>query len=525
VTNGKFTNIYVFPNPVGQGNPGGVTWDEHMAHGGPGRTPLRPDYQRFTRAAIDHFTDTLMTQPWPTYFDALYQFNGINPPQFFGSGFVLKSCIDAALHDLHNGIMQWDTIRSLSNCHIDGQDPSPQVNLIFSPDIKIAPITPLSTGGDICQSIDRAWHAWGINTPNFSALPTDPACGGDFDTFTQRMSHEIVEMLSDPGGVGIGDIGQNEVADTCQRPGVEVVNWQGMSLARYHSNFDNDCLPKLDPPAGSQSATWVLGQGAPLQHLSADVPISRRFAVPAQRVAIHGPLTQALLVVQVGDTALHGGSGPSDNADATLFLSGTAAPVTLPNINRGRTWDSGTTHAVAFSLPMGQMINVDTLASVSIGIRRGGSAWDIAKVALIASFPNGAQGPWPTLVSHDWVDASGLPLFVLGGGHQRLELPVPYQDGGRPVVGLELVLSTGGDDLRSDDGCVVTIFRTSGPTIPVPCVDRGQSLSNWTIHTIGVPVPPGLQGGQIERMTIMAGSNGDNWNLERVQLRAKLNPP
>ena len=73
VTNGRFTNIYVLPDPDKE------TWEEHMAK-------LRPnDAAEFSRAAIDRFTANLMEPAWPSYFDPLFQYSGINPPRFFGS--------------------------------------------------------------------------------------------------------------------------------------------------------------------------------------------------------------------------------------------------------------------------------------------------------------------------------------------------------------------------------------------------------------------------------------------------------
>ncbi|HEY4381083.1 MAG TPA: hypothetical protein VGN01_12110 [Acidobacteriaceae bacterium] len=70
VTNGRFTNLYVYPNSDTQ------TWEQHIAS-------LRPgDAAKFSRASIDAFTQQLMSHPWPTYFDPLFQYSEINPPQF-----------------------------------------------------------------------------------------------------------------------------------------------------------------------------------------------------------------------------------------------------------------------------------------------------------------------------------------------------------------------------------------------------------------------------------------------------------
>src|SRR3974390_137435 len=105
VTNGRFTNVYVYPNSDTE------TWEQHMA------SRRTNDAMRFSRAAIDGFTSTLMSSAWPSYFDPLMQYNGIHPPGFFGSSVASKDCVDAAMRDLHGGVMQWDTIRSLANCH------------------------------------------------------------------------------------------------------------------------------------------------------------------------------------------------------------------------------------------------------------------------------------------------------------------------------------------------------------------------------------------------------------------------
>jgi len=124
VTDGRFTNVYVYPDPSRE------TWEQHLQ-----RLPanLKPsDPEKFTRQSIDAFTQALMSPQWPSYFGALYQYGGINPPLFFGSFVASQACVDAAMRDLHNGVLEQTTIRSLSNCHTAGMDPSPQVNLIFS---------------------------------------------------------------------------------------------------------------------------------------------------------------------------------------------------------------------------------------------------------------------------------------------------------------------------------------------------------------------------------------------------------
>src|SRR5487761_1847879 len=197
VTDGRFTNVYVYPDPSRE------TWKQHLqsllANQHVPAAQKRSDWQSFTRQSIDAFTRALMSPEWPSYFGALYQYGGINPPLFFGSAVASQACVDAAMKDLHNGVLEETTIRSLSNCHTAGMDPSPQVNLIFSPDIKMgepgnSPFE-AANGPDFCSESGfhtLAYHGWGQNTPNFAVLPTAPGCAGNFSQFTSTFTHEVI---------------------------------------------------------------------------------------------------------------------------------------------------------------------------------------------------------------------------------------------------------------------------------------------------------------------------------------------
>jgi len=524
VTNGKFTNVYVLPDPDKE------TWEQHIAS-------LRPaDAAKFSRASIDHFSQVLMSTAWPSYFDPLYQYSGINPPQFFGSSVASQHCVNAALKDMHNGLLEWDTIRSLSNCHNDGMDPSPQVNLVFSPDIKIADIpgTGVGTGTEICTSTNRenAWHAWGINTPNFTALPTSTACMPNFDTFTKAMSHEVVETVSDPAGAGMGTLGQNELADNCEdKPdGFTTVN--GLLLSRYWSNFDNNCQPRLDPPSGSVAETWVLGTGSPLKRFTGDVH-ELSLNVPARRTITDAPATEVTIVVQTGGDDLRGGSHSGDNADVTLNFAGGSTATT--NINRGKSWENGQSHAAVLTLPT-PAPRVSDITGLNITTHFGGGIsgdnWNVNKVALVVSFPAGSVTKTPTpIVIHQWLDASGGPLVRFTGSVHDKAVAVPAEDVGKSVRALHLIISTGNDDLRggsgAGDNCNVAVELASGKTITLSNVNAGKNWADWSSHDVSIPIPAGgLKGGDVKAVKLHTGFgggiSGDNWNVNRLQLEATL---
>jgi len=523
VTDGRFTNVYVYPNPSKE------TWEQHM-NGLP--ASLKPqDWQNFTRKKIDVFTQTLMRPSWPSYFGALFQYGSINPPRFFGSYVASQECVDAALHDANNGVIEATTIRSLSNCHISGMDPSPQVILIFSPDMKIgaAPSVPFgeANGPNMCSQPGKrtlAYHWWGLNTPNFAVMPTNSGCASKFAQFTSSLSHEVVEMLSDPGQVGHGGMGGSELGDQCQS---QNITWDGFNVQRYRSDNDNDCWP-LPIPSGSTSTTWVLGEGSPVIRFTGDIH-TLNLNVPASRAVTAARATQVQLWIQTGGDDLRGGS----TANATLRFAGGSANTI--NFNGGRHWDNGQTHIAVLNLPNPAPLVKDiqgVTITTDFGGGLGGDNWNVDKVALLVSFPsNSSVSKPPPIIVKDWLDRSGGPLIRFTGDVHDLTLPVSSQDQGKPVGALNLIISTGNDDLRggsnAGDNCNVTVRLKNGRSIVVDNVNHGQTWANWTDHDVSIPLPAsGLKGGEVASVDLHTGfgggMGGDNWNVQRVQLKATL---
>jgi hypothetical protein len=532
VTDGRFTNVYVYPDPSRE------TWEQHLQGLAANQKPSDPE--NFTRQTIDAFTRALMSPDWPSYFGTLHQYGGINPPLFFGSAVASQACVDAAMRDLHNGVLEQTTIRSLSNCHTAGMDPSPQVNLIFSPDIKIGePVgTPLgaANGPDICSETSQnhaiAYHAWGLNTPNFAVLPTAPGCAPDFKTFTSTFSHEVIEMLSDPGQAGHGAWGGGELGDQCEG---NDFTWKGFNVQRYRSDNDNICWP-ISPPAGSTTVTWVLAEGSPVIRFTGDVH-ETTLNVPAARTVSNAPATQVQIWIQTGGDDLRGGDHAADNANVTLnFVGGTSL---TSNINGGREWGNGQTHVAVLTLPP-TAPHVQDIQSVTIATHFGGGIagdnWNVDRIALLVSFPTGSPS-WqtqPTAIVHEWLNASGGPLVRFTGGiHDHTEL-VPLVDAGVSISALDVIIGTGNDDLRGgshlNDDCDVTVELTSGKVISLTNVNQGHNWPNWSNHTIAIPLPPeGLRGGDIKSIKLHTGFgggiDGDNWNVNQLRLEATLIPP
>lgn len=528
VSHGRFTNVYVYPR-----NFSGETWEQHMV-----RLPSveRPgDATQFSRASIDRFTSRLMAPGWPSYFDTLYQYSAIHPPRFMGSGVASPSCVNAAMRDLHKvhgqRVMQWGTIRSLANCHRDGHDPSPQVNLIFSPDILLgrpALFEPDSTS-EICGNGISAYHWSGLNMPDYTVMSTRASCVQSFGKFTKAFSHEIVELLTNPGGLGVTNFGKDEVADKCHN---ESTVWKGDTVTRYWSDFDNNCQPRLDPPSDLSSVTWRLGNarrklfrftgGGERRYLRLRVPARRTGASSDARV------TRIQLITQTGKDDLDGGQ----RVEAELVFRG--GGMVTGNINSGRQWNGGQTHAVILRLPRRPLRLRDiTGITISTSFPGGvaGKNWDLEKAALVVSYNNSTGSPPPPRPSAPVVrtllNRSGIPLVRLTGQRHDLDLRARgsgRRDFNRQVLSLDLIIDTGNDNLRGGrDNCDVTILLRRGRSVVQRNVNRGREWRDWSSHTVRIHLPRrGIRAGEITGVKLHTNFHGDNWNVQRVQLKATL---
>ena len=165
----------------------------------------------------------------------------------------------------------------------NGGTKSDQVNIILSPEFYAQNDFTFSfpTGNVTiasppiaCMSDTGAFHTGQLNTANFTVIPTN--CHINMNQITQSISHEMVETISDPAGMGYvhieggGDqflaiagnpkVGNSmELGDICEDGGfknsgnngagsdgiayVRLVD--GFSVSRYWSNIDNSCQPQF----------------------------------------------------------------------------------------------------------------------------------------------------------------------------------------------------------------------------------------------------------------------------------------
>ncbi len=190
VPNGKFMNIFLFN--------GGGSWDAHMSS-------LPASMRGPTQEQIDALTNALICS---SYFDDLSQYN-INPPTFLGDGVTDPTCVSnvlAAAASTSN-IITYGDMKRFAGCEGNansGVNP-PQINIFVAPDIMASAYGQDGLAMCTAATATAAYHGWEFAAPNFTVVPLSSApnrlCNQP-GKMLDSLSHEMVELVSDPGGFG-----------------------------------------------------------------------------------------------------------------------------------------------------------------------------------------------------------------------------------------------------------------------------------------------------------------------------------
>ncbi len=556
VTTGSFRNLYLWPDPSRQ------TWNAHVAS-------VRNRDPQATTTTINAITSALTKS---SYFDELSQYD-INPPRLVGVDRTVATCVTPALRNAatNHGVIQFPALVSFVKCEtaLPGNK-SAQVNVFISPDLHVSQIG-LKGQPDMCSSENaeaaNGYHAFFPDTANFTVLPTSVSCNATIADLTEAMSHEMVETISDPGGFGwihetvpgrfLGgnleqEYDEGELADICSRVGLHPTPstpWnavipglkQQLEVAPYWSNADAACEPRyimnqvLADVVGSSSlpdgSVGLIRMTGSVHSIT--IPLRARPGTAADEL-------QALeLQVTTGGDDLRGGS----QADVTLQFNSGAPPLVLHDVNQDQDWGNDSVHSVLLSFPPG--IAVGQLSSLTITTHFGGGIagdnWDIAAVVVKAAVGTHAGCPATPATLVNAVGGTRLPdgstgLVRMTGSVHSWSTAVSANPGDTNllVTGLQLLVNTGGDDLRGgnspNDNANAVLTLTSGAQITYTDInDSGNWANDTTSPAITLPVgalPPNTTLGDISQLTITTnfggGISGDNWDIADVELQASL---
>ncbi|HLI51980.1 MAG TPA: Ig-like domain repeat protein [Thermomicrobiaceae bacterium] len=524
-----------------------------------------------TSEALDAVTGALVCS---SYFDMLTQY-GIEPPIYSGDKPTLSNCVSAALKDAgsNNNVISYATMRSFASCEGDGAQ---QVNIFVAPGISASDYgqdgTDMCSAGTDGSGSTSGYHGWGLGVPNYTVIPTSPSCqntssgnagvGSDMES----LSHEMVELLSDPGGFGWnhGGIGggattydQGELADICSSVGIHptgdvsfpstgelaTLGLTNLTVAPYWSDQDNACEPTaimnevLLPLAGSPSASF--------SNNGDNVVVPIHLTNPPS-----GVVDSVELDVVTGSDNLNKCS--LANVTTQIDLSGNIINLPQDNANEGAGWGSNTLHAVMLNIPPD--LPVTDITQVTLGFSTTcvfGDTWDVAGFELQAAINTnpGQCIPVTELLLNTGngtaIQDDGWPaLHRFKGGHTdsfTLPLPTaPAADTYLPVTGLTLIATTGHDNINSGDEANAQVNTPgvpgSGPSGEFDNINQDAEWNNYTssgaiqlLQLPGAVLTPGTTAGQLDSFTIYTnfpgGLFGDNWDLLSVVLFAELKCP
>lgn len=561
VPNAHFMNVFLFPKASA-----GDTWDAHLL-------TLPANQRGPTMEQIDAMTKDLVCS---SYFDLLTQYN-INPPTFDGDVDTSSTCVQNALNDAIStgNVISYATMRTFAGCEqsVSGANP-PQINIFVSPDVMASAYGEDTFGMCGAGSSAAAYHGWGLNVPNFTVVPTTPACAGGGSVAGQvldSLSHEMVELVSDPGGFGwvhASDVGhldlakqldEGELGDICSfvgayptpptnpgfvsfpsTPDLVTLGLTNLSVAPYWSDQDAAC-----EPTAIMNDTLASVSGTPLIRMTGS---THDLAIPITQTNPPAGLLDSLeLDVVTGTDNLN--SSSAFNVVVQTKIGGRTFNLQQNAVNQGAEWGTASLHAALLTFPGG--IPVSSISKITLNTQLSGDNWDVDAVmvqAAVVPDSSGCNTTGDVLVDRPVPSSPLLPdgspglVRMVGGAPQTFTMSVntlPAAERNRLVTGLFVSIMTTGDDLRggnSPDANVDALLNLQGGgRVTFSNINRNQNLPNnqTTIKNLSLlqinSLPPQTRLSDIMSFALQTnlpgGSSGDNWDVGAVQLFVELGCP
>lgn len=256
------------------------------------------------------------------------------------------------------------------------------------------------------------------------------------------------------------------------------------------------------------------------------------------------------LTFRTGNDDLRGGK---NNLNVQIhFADGSMQAV--DNVNRGANWPNNSLKTVEISLkqPVApNQIKTITLIHLAQGGYNPPSAGQVGLSAAPVAGPavapiyaaEGAQTEDNWTMADFQAFAEGLNKLSVpiasAGAHRFTGSDPSLAVNTRPGVSclapanavgeLEFIFKTGNDDLRGgDDDVGVTVNFADGSTQTAPNLNQGQRWADESTRGVSVLLNRMVPVNQIKSITVFTtfkgGTNGDNWNMDSVEIRADGHP-
>ena len=249
------------------------------------------------------------------------------------------------------------------------------------------------------------------------------------------------------------------------------------------------------------------------------LPLLITLALPCLAARAQASNNELILQFMTGGDDLRGGT---DNVLVSLLLQ-SGAPLRFDNVNGRERWPNHSSRTV--KLPLPDTVRFEDIKGVRLETTfTGGLAgdnWNLDRLTVSARIGGMTQ---------QLFDQGAAPLFRFTGDRRVREFP--FSTGPitpQPADNNELILQfmTGGDDLRGgNDNVLVSLLLQSGIPLRFDNVNGRERWPDHSSRTINLPLPDTVRFEDIEGVrletTFSGGVGGDNWNLDRLTVSARI---
>lgn len=230
------------------------------------------------------------------------------------------------------------------------------------------------------------------------------------------------------------------------------------------------------------------------------------------------PISDLEVTITTGGDDLRGGSV----AYGVVELSGGRKEKV--NLNGGRNWGNNSTNKVSVPLPKGTKLS----DLVSFTLEHDGAPrnifdsydnWNVDALKVTT--------PKTCSAAVELANRSGKPFVRLTGEKtfEDIALSSSFSTKSTPVSQLQVIITTGGDDLRGGAVAYGEIKLQNGTTLSKVNLNGGRGWGNNSINTVSIPLPSATKIGDLASLRISHDGaprnifeTYDNWNVDRVRV-------
>jgi hypothetical protein len=225
-----------------------------------------------------------------------------------------------------------------------------------------------------------------------------------------------------------------------------------------------------------------------------------------------GKVRRLWFTVKTGDDDLRGGN---DNLNVGIYFRDGKVQWAR-NVNKFQRWPDNTTQMfdIALDRPaaLSEIASIDFQKETGVGFGGSTDEWHMASVSVRATGDNIDK----IIATHGYTKFTVI--------EQELLIPVTMTAPGKANK-LELIIKTGGDDLRGEDELSVTIHYRGGHQQIAKNITGGKAFANGSTNLETITLDQAVDPSDIAEVdlatyTATTGLYKDNWDMDSISIRA-----